>query len=217
MKILIKGKVETVSLDRVKPAHFEWEPETGTATQRKTQTKTTNLKTTEIVRVIPKDQIKSSSRPTLTQNSDWTRVKSTANTQTQSAAVKIGKNLATQHQAHRVNLPKQFTPYVAPHSRTPDVSRANGNNSGLRTYSRVLLHLWGKTPNATDTTKTSNVRNNSNIADGDKIISVATVKQARVGRKIHTPARFLQMVHALVAPNDIYGGTNYTNRNNHNL
>ena len=28
MKILMKGKVETVSLDRVKSAHFECEPET---------------------------------------------------------------------------------------------------------------------------------------------------------------------------------------------
>ena len=50
MKILMKGKVETVSLDRVKPAHFECEPETGTATKRKTQSKTTNSKTAEIVR-----------------------------------------------------------------------------------------------------------------------------------------------------------------------
>ena len=30
MKILMKGKVETVSIDRVKPAHFECEPNTGT-------------------------------------------------------------------------------------------------------------------------------------------------------------------------------------------
>ena len=29
MKILMKGKVETVSLDRVKPAHLECEPTTG--------------------------------------------------------------------------------------------------------------------------------------------------------------------------------------------
>ena len=110
---------EKVSLDRVKPAHFECEPETGTATQRKTQPKTTNSKTTEIVRGIPEDQIKSSS--TLTQKPETTRVKSTANKQTQSAANKIGKNLATtpQHQAHRVNLHKQFTPYVASPSRTP--------------------------------------------------------------------------------------------------
>ena len=34
MKILIKGKVETVLLDRVKPAHFDCEPATGTTTQR---------------------------------------------------------------------------------------------------------------------------------------------------------------------------------------
>ena len=126
MKILIKGKVETVSLDRVNPAHFECELETGTATQRKTQPKTTNSKTTEIVSGIPKDQIKSTS--TLTQNSDRTRVKSTAHKQTQSAATKIGKNLATtpQHQAHRENLPKQFTPYVAPYSRTPPFPALTG-------------------------------------------------------------------------------------------
>ena len=39
MKILIKGKVETVSLDQVKPAHFECEPVTGTTTQRTTPSK----------------------------------------------------------------------------------------------------------------------------------------------------------------------------------
>ena len=191
MKILIKGKVETVSLDRVKPALLECEPETGKVTQSKTQLRTMNSKITEIVRGIPKDQIKPSSA--LTQNSDRKRAKSTANTQTR---FKIGKNLATtpQHQAHRVNLPKQFTPYLAPHSRIPVVFRANGSSGGLRTYSRVPLHLRGKTPNTTDTTKTSNVRNNSNIADGDKIVPDATVKQTRAGQKIHTLARFVLMV-----------------------
>ena len=34
MKIIVKGKVETVSLDRVKPAHLECEPTTGTTIQR---------------------------------------------------------------------------------------------------------------------------------------------------------------------------------------
>ena len=205
MKILIKGKVETVSLDRVKPAHFECEPATGTATQHKKQSKTTNSKTTEIVRGSRKDQNRSSS--TLTQKSDRTRVQSKKNTQTQSAAAKIGKNLATQHQAHRVNLPKQFTPYVAPHSRTPNVYRANVRDGGLSMYSRVPLYLRGKTPHTTDKPKTSNVRNNSDIPDSDKMISDANVKQTRVGQKIHTLAQFVQMVHAIVAPNDIYGGT----------
>ena len=68
-------------------------------------------------------------------------------TQTRSDTVKNGTHLATtsQHNANRVNLPKQFTPYVAPHLQTPAVSRANGSSGGLRTYSRVPLHLQGKT------------------------------------------------------------------------
>ena len=40
MKILIKGKVETVSLDRVKPAHLDNEPEIGTEKQCETQNNT---------------------------------------------------------------------------------------------------------------------------------------------------------------------------------
>ena len=74
MKILIKGKVKTVSLDRVKPVHLECEPETGAETQRKTQTKTPNFKTTEIVTRAPKHQIKPNSA--ITQNSNRTRAKS---------------------------------------------------------------------------------------------------------------------------------------------
>ena len=43
MKILIKGKVETVSLDRVKPALLECEPTTGPITQSTMPTKKTEL------------------------------------------------------------------------------------------------------------------------------------------------------------------------------
>ena len=143
MKILVKGKVETVSLDRVKPAHFECEPATGTATQRKTQSKTTNSKTTEIVGGSWKDQNRSSS--TLTQKSDRTRVQSKTNTQTQSAAAKIGKNLATQHQAHRVNLPKQFTPYVAPHSQTPTFPPLTGTTAACE-HIHVYPYTYGVKP-----------------------------------------------------------------------
>ena len=134
-------------------------------------------------------------------------------------AVQNGTNLATtsQHNANRVNLLKQFTPYVAPHLRTPAVSRTNGSGDGLQTYSCVPLHLRDKTPNSNKKTKTSNIKNNSNLADGDQIVPDATAKQTRVGRKIRTPALLVQMVHALVAPNDIYCGINCTSRNNHNL
>ena len=148
MKILIKGKVETVSLDRVKPAHFECESETGTATQRTTQLQKTSLKTTGITRGNPQDPPRPSS--THTQRSNRTSVKPTT---TQSTATKIATNLATapQQKAKRIKSPKQFKPYVASHSRTPAVSRANGNDGGLRTYSRAPLHLRGKTSHTTDT------------------------------------------------------------------
>ena len=140
-------------------------------------------------------------------------------TQTQSVAAQHGTNLATtsQYNANRVNLPKQFTPYVAPHSQIPALSRVNRSGGGLRTYSHVPLHLRVKTPNSNETTKPQNVKNNLNIVYGDQIVPDATVKQTRVGRKIHTPARFVQMVHALVAPNHIYCGTSCMSRNNNNL
>ena len=134
--------------------------------------------------------------------------KSKTNTQTQYTATKIGNCLAItpQHQAHRVKLPKQLAPYIAPHSQTPAVSRANERDGGSRTYARVPLYLRGKTLDINDTPKRPEVRNNSSIADSDKtILDNSAIFR---GRKIHTFARFVQMVHAIVARNDIYGGTN---------
>ena len=171
MKILVKGKVETVSLDRVKPARLDNEPAIGTEKQRKTQNNMKNSKNNATVR----------REPALKQNSEKKR-EPKAKTQTRSVAVQHGTNLDTTSQcnANRLNLPKQFTPYVAPHSRIPAVSRANGSGEGLLTYSRVPLHLQVKTPNSNEMTKPPNVKNNSNIANGDQIIPDATVKQNRV-------------------------------------
>ena len=163
MKILIKGKVEAVD-----PAHFECEPETGTATKRKTQSKMTNSKATKIVCRTRKDQVRSSS--TLTQKSDRTGVKLTKNTQTQSAATIIGKSSATtpQHQAHRVNLPRPLTPYVALHSRTRPFLALAGATAVCE---RIHVYPYGvKTPDITDTLKIPDVRNNPHIADSDKSI-----------------------------------------------
>ena len=118
-----------------------------------------------------------------------------------------------QQPADKGKLPNKRKAYVAPHSRAPAVSRANGNGSGLRTYSRIPLHLQGKTPGAADAVIDSNTRSRSNVANRDKISTDATVRKTRVGRTIQTPARFVQMVHAIVAPNDFYGGTNRMYRN----
>ena len=87
MEILMKDKVETVSLNRVKPAHLECEPTTGPRKQRTTPNKKQSSKTTRIASGNPQD---------------------------------------------------------------PAVYRANGDGGGLRTYSRIPLHLRGKTPGAAD-------------------------------------------------------------------
>ena len=205
MKILIKGKVETVSLDRAKPVHFECEPATGTITQRTMPSKRTSSKTTGMVRRNSQDPLTPSS--THIQRSNRRSVKQTT---TKSKVTKHCTNLATapQQKAIRVKLPNKFKPYVAPHSQAPDVSCANGSDGGLRTYSRVPLHLRDKTPHTSDTRKQSNVNNDSTIADSDKVIADVPARTTRMGRTIQTPARLVQMVHAVVAPNDIYSGTN---------
>ena len=117
----------------------------------------------------------------------------------------------------KVKLPNKGKAYVAPHSRAPAVARANGNGSGLRTYSRIPLHLRGKTPGAADAVIDSKTRNHSNIVNRDKISTDVTVRKTRVGRTIQTPARFVQMFHAIVAPNNIYGGPNRMCRNNNHF
>ena len=127
---------------------------------------------------------------------------------------KCSKNSNKPPQMHRpvirirVNLSNRDNTYIAPHLRAPAVSRANGNGGDLRTYSRIPLHLRGKTPGAADAVIDSTKSNRSNIANRDKISTDETVRKTRVERIIQTPARFLQMVHAIVAPNDIYGGPN---------
>ena len=209
LKILMKGKVETVSLDRVKPAHLECEPTTGTNTQRTTPNKQQSSKTTRITSGNPQDPPRPSSANT--QTSNRTNVK-----KTQTTAVRSSTKLTTvpQQLDDKVKLSNKDKTYIAPHSRAPAVSRANGNGGGLLTYSRIPLHLRGKTPGGADAVIYSNKRNRLNIVNRDKISTDATVRKTRVGRKIQTPARFVQMVHAIVAPNDIYGGPNRMYRNN---
>ena len=202
MKILMKGKVETVPLDRVKPAHLECEPTTGTNIQRRPTrpNKQQSSKTTRISSRNPQGPPIPGSADT--QTSNRTSVK-----KTKSTAVRSSSKLATvpQQLDDKVKLSNKHNTYIAPHSRAPAVSRANGNGGGLRTYSRILLHLRGKTPDAADAVIDSNKRNRSNIDNRDKI-STQRCKKLESDEK--SRLGFVQMVHAIVAPNDIYGGPN---------
>ena len=86
------------------------------------------------------------------------------------------------------------------HVRNATTSRANGRYDGIRTYSRIPLHLRKDVPIQTQQNKRIGNQNESNTDHSRRVI------QTRVGRQIHTPARFVQLVHAVIAPNDIYCG-----------
>ena len=202
MKILVKGKVETVSLDRVKPAHLECEPTTGTTIQRKTPNKPQSSKATRTSSRNPQGPPRPGSAGTPTSNGTNVKTKKSTAVRSSKKLVTVPKQLDV-----KVSLSNRDNTYIAPHI-APAVSRANGNGGGLRTYSRIPLHLRGKTPGAADAVIDSTKSNRSNIANRGKISTDTTVRKTRVGRIIQTPARFVQMVHAIVAPNDIYGGPN---------
>ena len=110
-------------------------------------------------------------------------------TKTKTSMPSVGTSPAInlQSQTTTAHLPRPPTPYKASHSRTPVVSRSNGNGGGLRMYSRVPLHLRGQVVNQNNTKKHTDVRSSTTTADSDKVISDNTVKQTRVGRKSHTP------------------------------
>ena len=179
MKILVKGKVETVSLDRVKPAQMECEPTTGTTIQRKTPSKPRKSTATRTSSKNPQGPPRPGSADTPTSNR--TRV----NTK-KSTAVRSSKKSATVPKQIdvKVNLSNRDNTYVAPR------------------------------PGAADAVIDSTKSKHAHIANREKISTDQTVRKTRVGRKIQTPVRFVQMVHAIVAPNDIYGGPNRIPRNN---
>ena len=211
MKILVKGKVETVSLDRVKPAHMECEPTTGTTTQRKTPSKSRKSTATRTSSRNPQGPPRPGSADTPTSNGTRVNTKKSTAVRSNQKSATVPKQIDV-----KVNLSNRDNTYVAPHSRAPAASRANGNGGGLPTYPRIPLHLRGKTPGAADAAIDSTKSKHANIANREKISTDQTVRKTRVGRTIQTPARFVQMVHAIVAPNDVYGGPNRIPRN-HNV
>ena len=79
VKILMKGKVETVTIDRVKPVHFKRKPESDKMTQRQTKPISTTPKPAAIARGPRRNRVRSSS--TLTPQSIRTGVGMNTSTQ----------------------------------------------------------------------------------------------------------------------------------------
>ena len=65
-------------------------------------------------------------------------VESHTSAKKQSSTPRVGTSpaITLQSQATRAHLPRQYMPYIPPHSRTPAISSTNGNDN-----SRVPLHF----------------------------------------------------------------------------
>ena len=167
-------------------------PETGTTLQHKTPNKPQRSTATRTSSRNPQGPPRPGSADTPTSNGTSVKTKKSTAVRSSKKSATVPKQLDV-----KVNLSNRDNTYVAPHSRT---------------YSRIPLHLRGKTPGDADAVIDSTKSNHANIANREKISTDQTVRKTRVGRIIQTPARFVQMVHAIVAPNDIYGGPNRMHR-----
>ena len=120
-------------------------PETGTNIQRTTLNKPQRSKATRTSSRNPQGPPRPGSADTPTSNGTSVKTKKSTAVRSSKKSATVPKQLDV-----KVNLSNRDNTYVAPHSRAPAVSRANGNSGSLLTYSRIPLHLLGKTPGAAD-------------------------------------------------------------------
>ena len=107
-------------------------------------------------------------------------------------------------------MPNPPTLYKAPHTRTNITSRANEENGSLQTYSRIPLHLRKDTNDTKTTISQTTVQSSTSTVHNDKANVDKIIAQTCIGRTIHTPVRFVQLVHVVIAHNDIYSRTSCT-------
>ena len=120
---------------------MECEPTTGTTTQRKPPSKPRKSTATRSSSKNPQGPPRPGSADTPTSNGTRVNTKKSMAVRSNQKSATVPKQLDV-----KVNLSNRENTYVAPHSQAPAASRANGNGGGLRTYSRIPLHLRGKTP-----------------------------------------------------------------------
>ena len=187
-----------MTADRVKPAHIERTPENEQTRQSTAMSKTTAKRS--MAKIHEPQMAVVGKRSTTTSMPFEAGVRTKQNLNGQSTA----KTKATVPEVNqRGEKPVEqsntkATLYKAPHVRNATTSRANGRYDGIRTYSRIPLHLRKDMPIQTQQNKRIENRNESNTGNSRKVTINLPPIQTRVGRQIHTPARFVQLVHAVI-------------------
>ena len=145
-------------------------PETGTNVQRTTPNESKRSTATRTSGSNPQGPPRTGSADTPTSNGTRVKTKKSTAVRSSQKSATVSKQIDV-----KVNLSNRDNTYVAPHSRAPAVSSANGNGGGLRTYSRIPLHLRGQTPGAADAVIDSTKSKHANIANREKISTNQTV------------------------------------------
>ena len=205
-KVLIKGKVATVTADRVKPAHIERTPENEQTRQSTAMSKTNGKRPTAKIHEPQTAVVGKRSTTTRTPFEAGVCTKQNLNGQSTAMTKATVPEVDRRGEKPEEQSNTKATLYKAQQVRNTTTSRANGRYDGIRTYSRIPLHLRKDVPILTQQNKRIENRNESHTDNSRRVTINPLPTQTLVGRQIHTPARFVKLVQAVIAPNDIYCG-----------
>ena len=195
-----------MTADRVKPVHIERTPEDEQNRQSTAMSKTTAIR--PMVKINEPQTGVVGKRCTATSTPSEARVctKQSLNGQSTVKTKATAPEVSRRGEKPVEQSNTKATLYKAPHVRNTTTSFANGRYDGIRTHSRVPLNLRKDVPIQTEQNKRIGNQNESNTDNSRRVTINPPPIQTRVGRQIHTPARFVQLVHLVIAPNDIYCG-----------
>ena len=204
--MVIKGNVETVTADRVKPAHIERTPEDEQTRQSSAMSKTTAIRPMAKIHEPQTSVVGKSSTATSTPSEAGVCTKQSLNGHSTVKTKATAPEVSRQGEKPVEQSKTKATLYKAPHVGNATTFRTNGRYDGIRTYSQIPLHLRKDVLIQTQQNKRIENQNESNTDNIRRVTINPPPIQTRVGRQIHTLARIVQLVHAVIAPNDIYCG-----------
>ena len=152
-KVLIKGKVETVTADRVKPAHIERTPENEQTRQSTAMSRTTAQWPMAKIHESQTAVVGKRSTTTSTPSEARDDTKQNLNAQFTAKTKATGPEVNQQGEKPVEQSNTKATLYKAPHVRNATTSRANGRYDDIRTYSHIPLHLRKDVPIQTQQNK----------------------------------------------------------------
>ena len=185
-KVLIEGKVEMVTADRVKPAHIERTPKNEQTRQSTAISKPTALQPTAKIHEPQTAVVGNRSTTTSMLSKAGVCTKQNLNAQSTAKTKATVPEVNEQGEKSEEQSKTKVTLYKAPHARNATTSRANGRYEGIRTYSRTPLHFRKEVQ--TQQNKRIEKRNERHTDTNGRVTINPPPIQTCAGQQIHTPA-----------------------------